>query len=69
VQLFLAANCNWIAADFNAAPHFAFGDGTFDLVILREHRTSPSHTKVAAGNPRYSVGCDLFVMKLQVVLQ
>ncbi len=49
VQLFLAANCNWVAADFNAAPHFAFGDGSFDLVILREHNSSRSGSKVAAG--------------------
>jgi hypothetical protein len=49
VQLFLAANCSWVAADFNAAPHFAFGDGAFDLIILREHRDCASGSKVAAG--------------------
>jgi hypothetical protein len=49
VQLFLAANCNWVAADFNAAPYFAFGDGSFDLIILREHRSSASGSKIAAG--------------------
>jgi hypothetical protein len=49
VQLFLAANCSWVAADFNAAPFFAFGDGCFDLIILREHRQCASASKVAAG--------------------
>ena len=42
-----AADYDW--ADFNAAPHFAFGDGAFDLIILREHRDCASGSKVAAG--------------------